>query len=114
MAGHPRTIPAPGARRTGPGRTRKNREHLPAGETDANRREKDAAAVRRIAYQRIRAANGPAEQIDAARAAFRSANAKYSATSEHTDAAVEALLAAAVAVIRGGTRRPAAQRKRKE
>ena len=114
MAGHPRTIPAPGARRTGPGRIRRNREHLPAGETDAHRRERDAAAVRRIAHQRIRAAKSPAEQIDAARAAFRSANAKYVATNEHTQQAVDALLAAAVAVIRGGTRRPAAQRKTKE
>ena len=112
MAGHLRTTPAPGARRTSKNTVRRNRQHLPDGEADQHARERIVAAGKSTAYQRINARSGDLAKVDAAREYLRSAAAKYDLPPGWSQPLVDQLVRQADQIIRTGTRRPAKKKKK--
>ncbi|KMS92662.1 hypothetical protein [Prauserella rugosa] len=114
MAGHRRTVPAPGARTTKPGVLRRNRTHLPAGETDQRERDRAISAGKSTAHARVQQRRGDlAGQIDAAREYLRSALGRYEPEQHVVDELVQHMIRTADQIIRTGTRRSAANKKRK-
>ena len=104
MAGHTRTVATGQTRRTPGGKTRRVREHRPAGEAEQARRRKEHHGSRSLATDRIAKAGDPLAQLAAAVGYVRSANAKYAGDAEVT-AAVQALLEAGDRIYQHGNRK---------
>ena len=108
MAGRSRTVDT-GRNANG----RRVRQHRPAGETEAARREKHRRGARAQVEQRVGRTRDPLRQLDAARDYVRSAAQKYhpeSGSGGQLDAAVQALLAAGDELYRTGTPKPTKRR----
>jgi len=106
MAGHTRTVATGQTRRSPSGKTRRVREHRPAGEAEQARRRKEYHGARSLAVDRIARAGDPLAQLSAAVGYVRSAAAKYTGDAEVT-AAVQALLEAGDRIYQHGNRKGA-------
>jgi len=91
VAGHTRTVATGQTRRTTSGKSRRVRQHHPAGETEQHRRQKEHQGARSLALDRIARARDPLTQLTAAMGYVRSARAKY-----HGDADITALVQAVI------------------
>lgn len=118
MAGHARTVDTGKARRAPSGKVRKVRRHVPPGEAETAKRQKQHRGARTVALNRISRTTDPLRQLDIAREYVRSAAAKYQPDGQVTTA-VQALLAAGDRIYQSGqplsaaakrTRRERAQR----
>lgn len=103
MAGHTRTVATGRSWRTGSGKSRRVREHLPPGEADKERRRKQHQGARTLATDRIKRERNPMAQLAHALAYVRSASAKYRADADVT-AAVQTLLDVGDRIYTTGTR----------
>jgi hypothetical protein len=110
MAGHSRSVDTGKARRTANGKTRKVREHLPPGEAETARRDKQHRGARTVAADRIARTRDPLRQLDIAREYLRSAAAKYQPNPGDLDIAVKALLAVGDRIFQTGQPQTAAAR----
>src|SRR5699024_2199254 len=106
MAGHTRTVATGETHRSPGGRTRRVREHRPAGEAEQARRRKEHHGARSLAVARIARACDPLAQLSAAVVYVRSASAEYTGDADVT-AAVQALLEAGERIYTQGSRKGA-------